>query len=302
MSKKIVIMPTFCDAHIIKYQIQNIIETINPDYIVYNEGRFPLGPESNTIINSEFIKEYTINGTRGFDFKELNSIITNARKKYKDTNIILNPIKYPSSMIHAPDCYIHACTNFEELGIDIQVGDYIFPFEADVFHHESSKSEINGYLTQLEPDTGFKSIWLDFMETQYYVEKKTTAPLHNGGIGGRQRRVCVRYGTMEFFKNVLGNFMTQQYPMLHPTDLITFHYPWFKPGKYKKLRYALINRHNSYWEHFDNVLNRIRAHGKSIKDDIILRPNLPENKLSRYVSFIDIQHPNIMNQHVNFIK
>ena len=39
-----------------------------------------------------------------------------------------------------------------------------------------AKEEIEGYLNQLTPNTGFKSIWIDFMETQFYAEKKTLDP------------------------------------------------------------------------------------------------------------------------------
>jgi len=38
--KRIVIIPTFCDSHLIKFQIPNIVETISPDYIIYNEKQF----------------------------------------------------------------------------------------------------------------------------------------------------------------------------------------------------------------------------------------------------------------------
>ena len=38
MSKKIVIVPVFCEAHLVKFQIPNIIDTIDPDYIIYNEA------------------------------------------------------------------------------------------------------------------------------------------------------------------------------------------------------------------------------------------------------------------------
>ncbi len=46
--KKIVIAPIFNDTHLVKLQIPNIIKSINPDYILYNEGMFPTGPESTT--------------------------------------------------------------------------------------------------------------------------------------------------------------------------------------------------------------------------------------------------------------
>ena len=41
MSKKIVVIPTFAESHFVKQQIPNIIDTVNPDYIIYREGLFP---------------------------------------------------------------------------------------------------------------------------------------------------------------------------------------------------------------------------------------------------------------------
>ena len=54
MSKKIVIVPTFAESHLIKCQIPNIIDTINPDYIVYQEGLFPNGTEGNKTYDSNW--------------------------------------------------------------------------------------------------------------------------------------------------------------------------------------------------------------------------------------------------------
>ena len=76
MNKKIVIIPVFCDTHFIKFQIPNIIDTINPDIIIYNEGMFPVGPESCTMMSDGFLEKYTLNGEgkRGFDYLELKNI------------------------------------------------------------------------------------------------------------------------------------------------------------------------------------------------------------------------------------
>ena len=295
-------IPTFCDAHFIKYQIPNIVETIAPDYIVYNEGLFPGGPESNTIMDDNFIKEYTLDGKRGFDFYELEEIIHTNQKKYPKVNIILNKMDYSNNTHTAPHCYTSACTNFSDLGIDLKEGDYIFPFEGDVFHHQDSKDEIAGYLKQLKPDTGFRSIWLDFIETQYYVEKKNLTPLHNGGEGGRQRRVCVRFGSEEFFINVVMNFMTQQYPMLNPTELITFHYPWWKPGKYKDLRYALLNRQPQYHMNWNKGLEQIKENMSEDRGDVVLRPDSPVEATNRYAGYINIEHPKQIREHSCYIK
>lgn len=300
MSKKIVIAPVFCDTHLIKYQIPNIIETINPDYIIYNEGMFPTGPESNTEVTSKFIENFTLDGHRGFDYEELKGIVSAAQKKYPDTKIILNEMDYPKNL-SSPECYVLACTNFSDFGINVEVGDYLFPFEGDVFHHENSKKEIQGYLEQLKPDTGFKSIWLDFLETQYYCERSTLKPILDG-LEGRSRKIAICYGTDEFYKSVLLNLMTQQYPMLYPTDLITYHYAMWRPGKYRELRYAQLNRKSGYWNYWENAMKQIKNNGNVIKDDIVIRPDAPLTATSRFASFYEIEHPKHIKAHSNYLK
>lgn len=300
MSKRIVIGPVFCEAHLIKYQIPNIIETLAPDYIIYNEGMFPRGPESTTRVDDKFIEKYTLDGHRGFDYHELEDIIQDAQKKYPDTKIILNKMSY-EGLTDAPDCYIKACSNFSDFNIEIEEGDIIFPFEGDVFHHHDAKGEIDNYIEQLKPNEGFTSIWIDFVETQYYCEKGTLKPFL-GDEGGRFRRVCVKFGTWEFYRDMLSNFMTQKYPMLYPTDLITYHYAWFRPGKYKQLRYDQLNRDKTYWANFDKGLQQIREAGSENVGDIVLRINRPEHTHARWAMYYEIEHPVHIRDHENFIK
>ena len=190
MSKKIVIIPVFCESHLIKFQVPNIIDTIDPDIIIYNEGMFPRGPESNTNVNNDFIKKYTLDGIRGFDFNELEEIINKSQKQYPDKKIILNKMNY-DGLNGAPECYYKACSNFDEK------------------------------------------------------------------IEGRHRKICIRYGTPEFYKDVILNFMTQNYPMLYPTDLVTYHYAWWRPGKFKELRYDQLNRPKEYWDSFEKGIQEI---------------------------------------------
>ena len=89
MSKKIVIVPTFAESHLIKCQIPNIIDTINPDYIVYQEGLFPNGTEGYKTFDSNWLDKYTMDGKRGWDWLELSNIIDDAQQKYPNTKIIL---------------------------------------------------------------------------------------------------------------------------------------------------------------------------------------------------------------------
>lgn len=291
-------MPIFCEAHLVEYQIPNIIDTINPDYIIYNEGMFPRGPESTTNVTQQFIQEYTLDGKRGFDFELLEEIIKKAQKKYTSTEIILNKMEYPDFLTNASECYYRAVSNFRDFGISLEEGDYIFPYEGDVFHLESAKNEIQGYMDQLDPDTGFKSNWIDFIENQYYCERCTLKPFIEK-IEGRHRKICIRYGTEKFFKDVMLNFVSQKYPMLYPTDLVTYHYCWWRPGKYKQLRYDQLNRPPEYWKQFDKVLDQI----KQLKEkELVLRPDKPVTSTTRYASYWEIEHPEAIKNHTNYIK
>ena len=301
--KKIVIIPVFCESHLIEFQIPNIIDTINPDYIIYNEGMFPSGPESSTNVSKDFLDQYTLDGKRGFDFDELKLIIEKAQKKYKDTKIILNEMSFPKDMHDAPLCYYTACSNFEDLGIKIEEGDLIYPLEGDVFHHESSKVYFENILDKLNPNSGFRSIWIDFLETPYYAEKCTLKHFLKPEWKGqfKSRKICIKYGTQDFYKEVLLNFMTQKYPMLHSSDLITYHYAWWRPEKFKQLRYDQLNRDPAYWNSFEEGLKLI-AKSKGSKQDITIRPSHPPHMTHHWASYIDIEHPKHVKDHPNYIN
>lgn len=297
MNKKIVIVPVFCETHLIKLQIDNIFNTINPDILVYNEGMFPHGPESCTNMNG-FKEKYTLNGNgkRGFDYPELQEVIFEAQKKYKDKKIILNEMEYDPTEKSATKHYTHACSNFKDLSIDVNVGDCIFPFEGDVFHLESSKDLINSYISQIQPDTGFKSIWIDFVGNQCYADMCTLKPFLMQKEG-RHRKICVKYGTLEYYKSILNNFESQQYPSLYPTDLVTYHYCWLRKDKYLQLRFDQLNRPEYYWKYFKDGLNFINEL-KYAK--ICIRPD--KTGTYRYVNAIDIDHPESIKNHENYIK
>ena len=80
-NKKIVIIPNFAESHFIKLQIQNLIDTIDPDIIIYNEGLFPKGPENKLNLTKGFKEEYCYEDTNlGFDTLETQAVI----KKYQE--------------------------------------------------------------------------------------------------------------------------------------------------------------------------------------------------------------------------
>ena len=300
-NKKIVIIPNFAESHFIKLQIQNLIDTIDPNIIVYNEGLFPKGPENKLNLTEEFKQKYCYKNTNlGFDTLETQSVIKKYQDKYPDKIIIHNEMKYSEDM-GAPEAYTLAVSNFDELGIEVNQGDYIFPLEPDVFHHEDDKEEIQGYLNQIQPNQGFTSLWYDFLETQYYIERH-----HHPEFGGnlRGRKVCVRFGDMEFYKSIVSQFMTQDYSMLFPTELKTYHYNWFRPEKYKQLRFdQIVRTEPNYWDDFEVGLKEIRRNeGKQL---IVLRPSrrgiVGDIGLTEHAARVNLKQPKHIKEHPNFL-
>ena len=299
MSKRVVIIPNFGESHLIECQIPNLVDTLAPDVVIYNEGLFPNGPESKTQVDKDFRKRYCYGDTNlAWDTETTQKLITQAQIDYPDTLWVHNEMKFPEHL-NGSQAYVHAVSNFEEVGITVEPGDYIFPYEPDIFHLESLKEGISFLLDQLQPDQGFTSIWLDFLETQHYIEAN-----NNPYIGRpRGRKIAIRYGTLDFYKQVVGEFESQNYSMLFKSDLITFHYNWFRFEKNKQLRFDQIVRKPEYWAAFEEGLQKMRynsMHG--IEEDVILRPSRLEGDFMRYGSYIDIEHPLAIRAHHNWVN
>jgi hypothetical protein len=298
MSKRIVIIPNFGESHLIKCQIPNLVETINPDIVIYNEGLFPNGPESKTLITEDFRSKYCYKDTNlAWDTLETQDIIKNAQQTYPNIKWIHNEMKFKDGMT-ASEAYTYSVSNWEELGINVEYGDYIFPYEPDIFHLESDKDALNSAILFLQPDEGFKTVWLDFLETQYYVEKCNN-PYEGGQIKGR--KIAVRYGTDSFYKHVMMQCESMDYSMLRTANILTYHYNWFRFDKNKELRYDQIVRRSEYWKEFENGLQLIKYNSiNNIQNEIVLRPS--RNDITRFASYINIEHPNAIKDHYNFIK
>ena len=299
LMRKIVIMPTFAEAEMIKCQIPNLVDTLDPDIIIYNEGVFPMGPENGSIINDEFKAAFcSPDGVTGFDFDRTVEVITDAQEQYPDVEFKLGVIDYPKGM-KAEDAYTFAVSNFKDHDIEIQEGDIIFPSEADVFHLESDRNYIDTLVTGLKIDEGISSNWWDFGATQKYVEQRLHPDINTVT---RSRRFAVKFGTMKFYKSVAQSFVTQKYTNTTLVDLRTYHYPWFRQNKYLELRCNMLRRQPQYWE------NYLRGHWEQIeetkngtnKESVMIRPTLTGNY--RYVKYIDTEHPKAIQEHPCFIN
>ena len=296
-------MPTFGESHLIQYQIPNLIDTIKPDFILYNEVLFPSGPETNLKVTKNFKDKYCYKDTTlAFDTLTTQKIIKEANIKYPNTTILWNELKLPPNA-SASTSYTIAVSNFNDFGVNINKGDYIFPLEPDVFHHENSVKEIEHYLNQLQLNTGFKSIWVDFIGNQFYTEKCHISPkglYTEWHSNTKSRKICIKFGDMDYYQSIVGNFQKQTYNELYPTDLITYHYNWWKYDKFLELRYDIIPRDPSYWKHWDKAMKEMDQF-KGEKD-IILRKNRSLNDLGAYAGAIKIEHPKHIFSHPNYKK
>lgn len=332
MQRRIVICPSFAESHLIKCHIPNMIEVLDPDIIIYNEGLFPQGPENKGHVDSdEFKKKWTHNKFKntGFDYDELLQLETQYGFQSREEittfgdirqmhifnpKIRVQPWTYPG-MNDANDCAIHALSRFSLAGHDEpQSGDLIFPLEPDAFLWEGDKETINQLVSELKPGEGLSCKWVDFLETQFYTEAiNLQTP--------KFRRFCYCFDTMENYKKAMDGFMSQDYPRLRKVNVFFIrHYCWWRPGKYKQLRYQLIHRGDpNYWKDFETGLQEIRSMTEMYVD--YLKPNsdgtvnlnkiIPLNKIlirpsrqdeGRWAKFIDIEHPKAIQSHPNFVK
>lgn len=313
--RKIVIIPSFASAHFLKCWIPNVIDVIDPDVIIINEGLMSQGPENKTRIDDEFRKKWCYNKHNytfnvGFDW-DISGIYTdpyiNAGKQ-----LYLQPIEFKSK--DANECFLESITKFDPRHNFPEVGDVILPLEPDAFHHEKDKDKIAELVSQLKPGEGIQTRWTDFLETQYYTEGINL-------VQPKYRRFAYCFDNMENYKAAMSGFMSQNYPRLRKVDdFITYHYCWFQPEPYKQLRYELIYRSNpQYWKDFDEGLQRIAENSKNAGkyedqlegNEFILRPIKIPNRIvirpsrtdeGRYAKFIDIDHPKHIQSHPNFVK
>lgn len=323
--RKIVIAPTFASYHFLKCWIPNVINTLDPDIIILNEGLFPQGPENKGHIDRIFKSKYCFNDTMaGFDWDETLEFIKNGWKvlEYpklsKTVSIRLHRMEYKGT--DANKCFLESIrytTTDNPFNFDLTSGDVIFPLEPDAFLLESDGDIINEMIGKLKPGEGISCKWVDFLETQYYTEAiNLTQP--------KYRRFCYCYDNMENYLKAMDGFMTQNYPLLKKTeDFFIRHYCWFQPEPYKQLRFDLIYRSNpEYWEDFDKGLSDIREVSERLKLNehyasyepwnfdtslsfakyrkIVVRPS--RNDEGRWAEFIDIEHPEAIKNHENYIK
>lgn len=327
MARKIVIIPSFASYHFLKCWIPNMLDVINPDLIIINEGLFPQGPENKGHIDGNFKEKWChpANESFGFDFpvdnegnliddgdelKDILAIHSSFIPAGGSLKILWKPITYIPDDVNT--CFLEAISTFH--GYEPEVGDIIFPLEPDAFVFDGDKDIIQEEILKLKPGEGISCKWVDFLETQFYTEAINISQ-------PKYRRFAYCFDNMENYLNAVNGFMTQDYTKLKKVNsFFVRHYAWFQPEPYKQLRYDLIYRSNpQYWKDFDKGLQEIRNmtemyvdHLRPDKegfvkmnliiplDKILLRPSRTDE--GRWAKFIDCDHPKTIKNHPNFVK
>ena len=315
MSKRIIIIPSFASSHLLKCWIPNMVEVIQPDIIIINEGIFPAGPENRGHIDEKFKEKYCYGQPNmmtncGFDLSDTIDIVEDAKIKYPAISFFLVPKGYKSN--DANQCFLDAISSFQIGGeySKPETGHIIFPLEPDAFVHENDKETINDEIERLSPGQGISCRWVDFLETQFYTENINISQ-------PKYRRFAYCFDNMENYKTAMSGFMSQDYPKLKKVDtFFVNHYCWFVYDKWKELRYDLIYRSNpQYWKDFEAGLIEIRMTSQDIVDNDLLPYYIPKTIMSkkivirpsrndegRYAKFTNISHPRHIREHPNFVK
>lgn len=306
--RKIAVITSFAEFHLLELLIPNIIETINPDQIFISEGKMPLGPENKGFLNQqEFNQKWTYNGEGivGFDWELTKSL----EEKYPNLVKVIPQLYQPN--LTATECYIQSISCFEP-----ETGDEIYCVEGDSFLLETDRELIQHEVSKLSIGEGLSVKYVDFLETQFYTE---AINIQNP----KYRRFAYKFDNWENYQRKMGSgYLTQDYAGLKKIDsFFVRHYCWWRPGKYKELRYELIYRLDpQYWKDFEKGLQRIRfISEKLIKEDltslftsqhiieywydaikISIRPSRRDE--ARWAQFIDVDHPKVIGNHENFIK
>lgn len=295
---KIVMITSFAEFHLLECLIPNIIEIITPNKIIISEGKMPIGPENKGFHNvNEFNQNWTFegNGIVGFDWLKTKSL----EEKYKGL-VEVREMNYDSNLT-ATQCYIQSIT-LEEF----EVGDKIYCFESDSFLYEGDIEKINQEVENLNVGEGLTIKYVDFLESQFYTENiNIQTP--------KYRRFVYKFDNINNFQRKMGEgYLTQNYSELKRVESFFMrHYCWFRPNKYKQLRYDLIKRNDQYWKDFESGLQQIKNVSKAYLvndvtkwhfDDhkILIRPSRTDE--ARWASFIDIPHPKHIQSHPNFVK
>lgn len=297
MSRKIVIEPTFCEAHFLDAHIQNVCDYLKPDIFIFVEGMFPKGPENTTKDIEEFKKKWTLDGTRGFDFPDVRRIIIENSERYPGTVFVLIPMEYPADTA-TDDAYYLAFTSWLK-EIEVHPTDLIFALETDLFFTKNRAEEVLAVAETLGPDKWLGTTYASFFESPQIIFER--------GEKDRYRKLVNRYGTGEGWHKLFRLFFWEEKyrHLIDARHFRLFHYEWIRPGKYWDMRVDQLARDPEVWERASNLRELIRENAHNLAG-ISTSLNIPGNtKWERLLYLPDVSildHPPHIRTHSNWVK
>jgi len=257
--RKIIVEPTFMEAHFLDAHIRNICDYIYPNIFIFIEGCFPKGPESTTQNMNEFKTHYTLNGYRGFDYEQVKKIIFENSQRYPNTSFLLIETNYDINMETA-DAYYYAFTEWLKY-VDVGPDDLIFPLETDLFFTAAQADLALSLAVRLSPDEGIGSSYISYFESPQVVFPWS---------GERIRKLAIRYGSGGLWHKLFKVFFWEnKYKhMLKNYNLKLHHYEWIRPGKYFDARVAQLNRDEKFWQCVKEARMLIQEHPEGWKECI----------------------------------
>lgn len=248
-SRRIVILPVFCEAHILPFFLRNMCEVVEPDMVIMNEGPWPRGPEGNITTNklSRWIKD----GNRSFDLEAMISAVEEVEKEHREVAFSMNFMEYKPGL-NTRTAQAH-CYRF---GLPpMKTNDILFLLGADELIHEDQKDLLNRLITRLRPDTGFIG-----ESVRVFTSPKILL------AGQRPGFPVLMWGSGELYRDVFtkDNFWLAEGSTVlkRKSRLRCFHYEWLRPGTYYDLRVAQLYRSPKKMRSFNATTAYIKEHHK----------------------------------------
>lgn len=288
MSKTVVVVPFFNDAHFMPMWFDNCVETWEPSHIIFNEGLFPCGMEGGGPYEQDYYDRFTKEG-RSLDMELFLGRLDECCGRHPGVVCSVNIIRHSGDL---GKCFTTALN----YGLpDMSPEDVVVRGELDTFYHEDDRAEIRDNISKLEGDQG-----LILPMRRFFVSP---------AVGMDQERIqaqAVKWGTGKLWYTYFnmchhGLYEGKFERLWHHAECPQYHYEWVRPktdlidyfdNKVWQIKLRRLDKIEGYYKARDII----EANGKIGPDGFSLTR---EGKL---FDCPEINHPASFKNHVSYTK